>query len=54
MSKSLSIGAIFGFSAPLLGMFVGLQVSPLLANILMLPIVPVSYFLGKPIGMLSL
>lgn len=44
-------GGIFGFFAPFVGLFVGLQVSPIVANVFMFPIIGLSMILGTPFGM---
>ncbi len=44
-------GAVFGFLAPFIGMFVGLQISPIVADVLMFPIVGLAAVLGSPFGM---
>ena len=46
-------GGVFGLVAPFIGLFVGLQVSPMVANILMLPILALSAVLNSPFGMWS-
>ncbi|MES0868414.1 hypothetical protein [Pseudovibrio sp. SCP19] len=46
-------GALFGIIAVPLGFFVGLQVSPVLANILLLPFIIVSWSSGIPLGDMS-
>lgn len=52
MNKTALIwGGIFGLIAPLVGMFVGLQVSSVLGNILMWPFVCIAYMTGLPFGM---
>ena len=53
MSKPLVYKFAFGLIAPFIGLFVGLQVSPLLANILMFPIIAVSAVTDVPIGEMS-
>lgn len=50
MPKPLIYKFLFGLIAPFIGLFVGLQVSPLLANILMFPIIAVSAATDTPIG----
>ena len=52
--KPLLTGVLFGIIAPPVGMFVGLQVSPVLANILMFPILIVSMVTGTPLGDMSI
>ena len=51
--KTLVWGAAFGLVAPLVGIFVGLQVSVWLGNILAFPLVGLSYLTGQPFGMWS-
>ncbi|MFS8181321.1 hypothetical protein ACMG4P_07115 [Pseudovibrio denitrificans] len=46
-------GALFGIIVVPLGFFVGLQVSPVLANILLLPFIAVSWSSGIPLGDMS-
>ncbi len=41
---------LFGLLAPFIGLFVGLQISPLLANVLMFPFIIVSALTGTPTG----
>ncbi len=52
-AKPLAAGFLFGLLAPLLGLFIGLQLSPLLANILMFPIIMVSVAVDVPLGEMS-
>ena len=49
--KALIWGGVFGFVAPFIGMFVGLQIFPNVANVLMFPILGLSMILGTPFGM---
>ena len=49
--KALLWGGVFGLIAPFVGLFVGLQISPVVANVLMFPIIGLSYVLGTPFGM---
>lgn len=51
--KPALYGFAFGVFAPVAGLFIGLQVSPLLANILMFPIIAVSALTGTPLGEMS-
>jgi hypothetical protein len=51
--KALVWGAMFGLIAPVVGLFVGLQISPIVANVLMFPIIGLSAVLGTPFGMWS-
>ncbi|KKW44602.1 MAG: hypothetical protein UY94_C0019G0012 [Parcubacteria group bacterium GW2011_GWA2_56_21] len=51
--KALLWGGVFGLVAPFVGMFVGLQVSPMVANVLMFPVLAMSVMLGSPFGMWS-
>lgn len=46
-------GSIFGLLAPFLGLFAGLQVAPVLGNILMFPFVIISKITGQPFGEFS-
>ncbi|WP_109317277.1 hypothetical protein [Pseudovibrio ascidiaceicola] len=46
-------GAAFGLIAVPLGFFIGLQVSPVLANILLFPFITVSWLLDVPLGEMS-
>ncbi len=48
--KALIWGGVCGLIATFLGLFVGLQVSPMVANVLMFPIIGMSYVMG-PFGM---
>ena len=43
-------GGVFGLVAPFVGMFVGLQVSPMVANVLMFPIIAMAAALNSPFG----
>ncbi len=52
--KPLLYGALFGIIAPPVGMFIGLQVSPILANGLMFPIIIVSIAMDVPLGDMSI
>lgn len=51
--KAAVIGLTFGFLAIWVGLFFGLQVSPMVANILLFPVIAVSYLVGTPIGAMS-
>lgn len=54
MSKKTVVwGTVFGVIAPLVGLFLGLQVAPILGNILLLPILGLSSLFSTPIGMFS-
>ncbi|KZL23583.1 hypothetical protein [Pseudovibrio sp. Ad37] len=46
-------GAAFGLIAVPLGFFIGLQVSPILANILLFPFITASWLLDVPLGEMS-
>jgi len=46
-------GGVFGLVAPFVGMFVGLQVSPMVANVLMFPVIAMAAVLNSPFGMWS-
>ena len=46
-------GALFGIIVVPLGFFVGLQVSPVLANVLLLPFIAVSWSSDIPLGDMS-
>lgn len=48
--KALIWGGVFGLVAPFIGLFVGLQVSPMLANILMFPIIGLAAVSGGWFG----
>lgn len=50
MKKTFIIGAIFGVIASVLGLFVGLQISPVLANILLFPLLIISKIVQQPLG----
>jgi hypothetical protein len=55
MSKAALLwGALFGFLAPIVGLFVGLQVSVIVANILLWPALLMSAILNAPLGNWSL
>lgn len=51
--KALIIGGVFGLVAPFVGIFMGLQVSVILGNILAFPIIGLVYVTGTPFGMWS-
>lgn len=51
--KHLIFKFLFGLAAPFIGLFAGLQISPLLGNILMFPFIAVSALTGIPIGEMS-
>jgi len=51
--KALVWGGVFGLVAPFIGMFIGLQVSPVVANVLMFPIIAMAAGLNSPFGMWS-
>ena len=48
--KHLIYKCLFGLAAPFIGLFAGLQVSPLLGNVLMFPFIAVSALTDIPIG----
>jgi phosphotransferase system glucose/maltose/N-acetylglucosamine-specific IIC component len=50
VTKPLLYKFLIGLILPFLGLFVGLQVSPWLANILMFPIIAVSALMDLPLG----
>ncbi len=51
--KPLLAGCLFGLLAPPVGLFIGLQVSPAMANVLMFPVIIVGVFLDTPLGDMS-
>lgn len=51
--KALIWGGVVGLAAPIVGLFVGLQVSPAVANVLLFPIIGLSFVVGTPFGMWS-
>lgn len=51
--KILVFGFIFGIITPFISIFIGLQLSPTLANILMFPILILGYFFEEPFGYLA-
>jgi ABC-type dipeptide/oligopeptide/nickel transport system permease subunit len=51
--KPLLIGALFGFIAPFIGLFVGSQVMPLLGDLLMFPFVIIGKIVDQPFGEMS-
>ena len=51
--KALIWGGVFGLAAPFIGLFVGLQVSATVANVLMFPVLILSEVLNAPFGMWS-
>ncbi len=53
LSKLILCRFLFGLIAPFIGLFIGLQMSPWLANILMFPFIIVSALTDIPIGMMS-
>lgn len=50
--RGLVPGACFGAAAPIIGMFLGLQVAPALGTIFMAPFVALTLLTGIPIGMM--
>lgn len=50
MKKIFIIGAVFGVFASVFGLFVGLQLSPVLANILLFPLFIMGKILNQPLG----
>ena len=52
-TKSFIKGALLGLVFPILGLFVGLQVLPIVGNILLFPIVLFSLAIDTPFGMFS-
>lgn len=46
-------GFLFGVLAPLLGVFLGLQVSPTLGNLFAFPLIAMGWVLDEPFGQLS-
>ncbi len=46
-------GAAFGLIAIPLGFFIGLQISPMLANVLLFPFIAASWWLETPLGTLN-
>ncbi|PIE78665.1 MAG: hypothetical protein CSA15_06640 [Candidatus Delongbacteria bacterium] len=53
MKKSILYGAIFGLIAPLVGLFLGLQVLPILGDVLLLPFHLISKSTNSSLGNLS-
>jgi hypothetical protein len=49
--KTYIFGILFGVLVPFIGIFVGLQISTTLGNILTFPVVAVSFITGTPFGM---
>ena len=49
--KSLILGGTFGLIAPFVGLFLGLQVSVIIGNILAFPVIGLAYLTGQPFGM---
>jgi len=47
------IGAIFGFLAPFVGLFIGLQISPVLGTLLLAPVISLGDILETPVGDMS-
>ncbi len=45
------LGVSLGIIMPYIGIFAGLQVSPVLGNVLAFPAITLSYVTGTPIGM---
>lgn len=48
--KALIGGAVFGLVAPFVGIFIGLQISTVLGNVLAFPVVGLAYLTGEPFG----
>lgn len=57
MHRILSLAAIFSFLfgvlTPFVGVFLGLQVAPLLGTIFAFPLLAAGWLVGEPIGQLS-
>lgn len=52
MNKTaIIIGGFFGLIAPFVGIFLGLQVSTILGDILAFPVIGLVYVTGTPFGM---
>ena len=51
--RAMIAGTVFGLLAMPLGLFAGLQFSPLLGNILLFPTLIVSALTNTPLGMMS-
>ena len=49
-NKLFIYGAIFGLIIPIIGLFIGLQVHPVLGDILMFPFILLSKFTQEPFG----
>lgn len=54
IKKGFLLGALLGLIFPFVGVSIGLQVSPALANVLLFPLLVWSQLLNIPIGMWSL
>ena len=52
-NRNFKWGALFGVIAPILGLFVGLQIVPFLGTILLFPSVLISKVNGQPLGEFS-
>ncbi|WP_185967249.1 hypothetical protein [Legionella israelensis] len=48
--KVLLYGAVFGLISPIIGISAGLQISPVLGNILAFPVIILAYLTDKPFG----
>lgn len=53
-NKTFVAGALFGLIAPIIGLFIGLQINSILGSILLFPIVLLSSILEQPFGMFTL
>ena len=53
VSLAAILGFLLGVVTPLLGVFLGLQVSPLLGTIFAFPLIAASWLVGEPFGNLS-
>lgn len=51
--KKMLAGFVFGLIAPVIGLFIGLQVSTAVGNLLTFPIIGVSILLDVPFGLMS-
>jgi len=51
--KSALYGFVFGLIAPVIGLFVGLQLSVAVANVLMWPVLLISLITNTPFGLMS-
>ena len=51
--RAATAGFVFGLISPLVGIFLGLQVSPTLGTVFAFPLIAAGWLVGEPFGHLS-